>query len=147
MPESHKDYYQRLRTQVRDWLETDEGGHHRWAEFLLLAPDLFHLLWKLSGDPEVRVSDKAKLAGALAYFISPLDLMPEALLGPVGYLDDIALAAYVLNGMLNHTDPQVLRRHWAGEGDVLDNIRKILAAADKMLSSKVLARLKRIIPG
>lgn len=144
MPE--KDYYQRLRKQVRDWLQSEEGRQHRWADYLLFAPDLFHLLWKLSGEKDVRVRDKAKLAAAIAYFISPLDLVPEALVGPVGYLDDIALAAYVLNGMLNHTDPQVLRRHWAGAEDVLEVIRKILAAADKMLSAKILGKLKRIIP-
>jgi uncharacterized membrane protein YkvA (DUF1232 family) len=93
----------------------------------------------------VATSDKAKLAAAIAYFVSPVDLVPEALVGPLGYLDDIAVAAYVLHGMINHTEPEILRRHWAGDTDVLEVIKRILAAAERMLSSRVLGKLKRII--
>ena len=32
----------------------------------------------------------------LSFFISPIDFLPEALLGPLGYLDDLALTCYVL---------------------------------------------------
>jgi uncharacterized membrane protein YkvA (DUF1232 family) len=145
MSDKNSDFYQRLRGQIRDWMASDEGREHQWAEYLLFAPDLFHLLWKLSTDPDVSAADKAKLAGVIAYFISPIDLMPEALLGPIGFLDDIALTAYVLNGMLNHTDPEVLRRHWAGDTDVLEVVKRILAAADRMMSAKVLGKLKRLI--
>jgi uncharacterized membrane protein YkvA (DUF1232 family) len=145
MSDKNSDYYQRLRGQIRDWMQSDEGKDHQWAEYLLFAPDLFHLLWKLSADPDVPKSDKAKLVGVIAYFISPIDLIPEAFLGPIGYVDDIALAAYVLNGMLNHTDPEVLRRHWAGDTDVLEVIKRILATADRMMSAKILGKLKRLV--
>jgi uncharacterized membrane protein YkvA (DUF1232 family) len=145
MLDRHEDYYQRLRGQIRDWLQSDEGKSHQWAEYLLFAPDLFHLLWKLSLDPEVAASQKVKLAGVIAYFISPLDLIPEGIVGPVGYLDDIALTAYILHSMINHTDPEVLRRHWAGEIDVLEVIRRILAVIDKMMSSSVIRKLKRLV--
>jgi len=145
MADRHDDYYQRLRKQIRDWLHSDEGEKHQWAGYLLFAPDLFHLMWKLSGDPDVDKKDKGKLIVAIAYFISPIDLIPEAIVGPVGYLDDIALAAYVLHGMINHTDPEVLRRHWAGDGDVLEVIKKVLASADKMMSSSIFNKLKRLV--
>jgi len=145
MAQDHEDFYQRMRGQIQEWLKSDDGRSNQWAEYLLFAPDLFHLLCKLSADPDVSTGDKAKLAGAIAYFISPIDLMPEALLGPLGYLDDIALAAYVLNGMINHTDPEILRRHWAGDTDILDVVKRILAAADSMLSTRVLGKLKRLI--
>jgi uncharacterized membrane protein YkvA (DUF1232 family) len=141
----NEDYYKRLRERIRDWLQSEEGRANRWAEYLLFAPDLFHLLLRLSGDPDVSAADKAKLVGAIAYFVSPVDLVPEALLGPVGYLDDIALAALVLNGMINHTDPAVLRRHWAGETDVLEVVQRILGAADRMLGATVLKRLKKMV--
>jgi uncharacterized membrane protein YkvA (DUF1232 family) len=145
MSESHEDFYQRLRAQIRDWLQSDGGRTNQWSEYLLFTPDLFHLLCKLSADPDVATSDKAKLAGVIAYFVSPIDLVPEALVGPLGYLDDIALTAYVLHGMINHTDPEILRRHWAGDVDILELVKRILAAADRMLSSRVLGKLKRII--
>jgi uncharacterized membrane protein YkvA (DUF1232 family) len=145
MPERHDDYYQKLRSKIHDWIGSDEGRKHAWADYLLFAPDLFHLLCRLSVDPDVSANDKAKLVAAIAYFISPIDLIPEAIVGPVGYLDDIALAAYVLHGMINHTDPEVLRRHWAGDTDILVVIKQILASADKMMSSSIINKLKRLI--
>ena len=144
MSDRKRDFYQQLREQVREWLQSDEGRSNRWAEYLLSAPDLFHLMWKLSADPDVPAKDKVKLAGALAYFISPIDLIPEAVLGPIGYVDDIALAALVLNGIVNHTSPEVLARHWAGDEDVLVAIRRILAAADEMVGAGVWRKLKRL---
>lgn len=144
MEDRNRDFYQRLRAQVREWAGTDKGRSNRWTGYLLFAPDLFHLMWKLSVDPDVARKDKIKLAAALAYFISPIDLIPEAVVGPIGYIDDIALAAHVLNGIVNHTDPEVLRRHWSGDDDVLDVIRRILATADNMVGSGVWKKLKRI---
>lgn len=144
MKDSEDDFYRRLRGQVRDWLGSEQGKSSRWGEYVLLAPDLFHLLWNLSVDPDVPGRDKAKLAGAIAYFISPIDLIPEAIVGPIGYVDDIALTAHVLHSIVNHTDPEVLRRHWAGEDDVLEVLQRILAAADEMVGSGIWKRLKRL---
>jgi uncharacterized membrane protein YkvA (DUF1232 family) len=144
MTDRNEGFYRKLREQVREWIGTDKGKASQWAEYILLAPDLFHLLWKLSTDPEVPGKDKAKLAGVLAYFISPIDLIPEAIVGPIGYADDIALAVFVLNGIINHTDPEVLRRHWAGEDDILDVIQRTLATADQMVGSGIWKKLKRL---
>lgn len=137
------DFYRRLRIRMRRWLN-GRGADNRWAEYLMFAPDLFHLLWKLSLDEDVPRSEKVRFAAAIAYFISPLDLVPEVLLGPAGYVDDIALAAYVLNGLVNRTGAEIVRRHWAGDADVLEVIRDILAAADEMLGSGLWRQLKRL---
>jgi len=71
------DFYQQLRADIRTWLETKTGRSSKWSEYLLVAPDLFHLLCKLALDKEVPAGEKAKLAGAIAYFVSPIDLLPE----------------------------------------------------------------------
>ncbi len=138
------DFYQNLRNKFRDWLQSDAGKKHKYAEYLMFAPDLFHLMCKLSIDPDVPVKHKAKLAGAIAYFVSPIDLVPEGLVGPIGYVDDLAIAAYVLNGIVNNTDPEVMKKHWAGEGDVLENIKNILKVADDMVGSGLWAKLKKM---
>ncbi|TYO95344.1 YkvA family protein [Desulfallas thermosapovorans] len=136
------DFYQNLRVKIKKWLDSKSGADNKWAEYILLAPDIFHLLYKLTLDKDVYVADKAKLAAAIAYFISPVDLIPEALLGPAGYVDDLALAAYVLNRIINNTDPEVVRRNWAGDGDVLEVIQSILRVADKMVGSGLWKKLK-----
>lgn len=109
----------------------------------MLAPDLFHLLTKLAIDPDVPSSKKVKLAGIIAYFISPLDFLPEMLLGPVGYLDDIALTAYILNDIINEVDPQIVRRNWTGTKDILVLIKTILANANNMVGSGAWKKLMK----
>lgn len=145
MSDRKSDFYQRLRTGIRDWLATEEGSANRWAEYLLLAPDLFHLLCKLSIDGDVPIKEKAKLAASIAYFVSPIDLLPEAILGPVGFLDDVALAAYVLNSIMTNTSPEVVTRHWAGEGDVLERVREILKFADEMIGGGLWQKIKKLV--
>lgn len=143
MNQEHKDFYQKIRLQVKNWIQKKSNRDYRWAEFVLLAPDIFHLLCKLVVDSEVPLSKKAKLGAAIAYFISPIDLLPEAILGPVGYLDDIAIAAYVLNDLINEVNPQIIIRNWAGEREILDLIKTILINSDKILGSGLWAKIRK----
>jgi uncharacterized membrane protein YkvA (DUF1232 family) len=136
------DFYQQMRDSIRIWLE-GKGVNYQFTDYLLAAPDLFHLLCKLTIDKEVPVSEKAKLAGAIVYFVSPFDLLPEAVTGPVGYIDDVAVAAFVLNGLINKTNPKIVRRHWAGNNDILDLIQQILQVADEMVGSGLWAKIQK----
>ncbi|NQV30903.1 MAG: DUF1232 domain-containing protein [Candidatus Marinimicrobia bacterium] len=141
----NQDFYQKMRAEIRGWLQTKTGKSTQWSEYLLLAPDLFHLLAKLAMDKDVPSSEKAKIAGALAYFISPIDLIPEALFGPIGYLDDVALAAYVINSVMKNCDPAIVTRHWAGEQDILTLVRQIVDVAADMLGNNIWDKLKRMV--
>ncbi|HEY4756699.1 MAG TPA: DUF1232 domain-containing protein [Ignavibacteriaceae bacterium] len=143
MDEQKKDFYQKLRADIKKWLDEKKTNDNRWAEYILLAPDLFHLLTKLTLDPDVPASKKVKLAGIIAYFISPLDFLPEMLLGPIGYLDDIALTAYVLNDILNEVDPKIIQRNWAGDRDILPLIKTIIANANNMVGGGIWKKIKR----
>jgi Uncharacterized conserved protein len=136
------DFYQKLRIKFKEWLATDEGQTSKWAEYLMFAPDLFHLLCKLAMDKEVPAADKAKIAAAIGYFILPIDLLPEALLGPLGFADDVVVAAWVLNDTVNRIDQDIVRSYWAGEEDVLQVIQHIIAAADQMLGSGLWNKIK-----
>jgi len=140
-----QDFYQKMRLDIREWVQSKTGKESQWSEYLLLAPDLFHLLAKLALDKEVPASEKAKIAGALAYFISPIDLVPEALLGPLGYLDDVALAAYVINSVMKKCDPGIVTKHWAGEQNILDLVQQIVDVAADMLGNKIWNKLKRMV--
>jgi uncharacterized membrane protein YkvA (DUF1232 family) len=137
-----EDFYQSFRKKMQYWEKSEDGKANKYVEILMFGPDLFHLLCKLTLDDDVSVTDKAKLAAAIAYFVSPIDLIPEALLGPVGYVDDIAVAAFVLNGIVNNSSPEVVRKHWAGDEDVLKVIKQILEVADKMVGSGLMKKLR-----
>ncbi len=136
------DFYQQMRDSIRIWLK-GKGGNYKFADYLLAAPDLFHLLCKLAIDKEVPVSEKAILAAAIVYFISPVDLLPEALTGPIGYIDDVAVAAFVLNRVINKTNPEIVIRHWAGDKDILDLIQQILQVADEMVGSGLWSKIRK----
>lgn len=140
---SNDDFYKKLRIKIRDWLKSDEGKNNKFAEYLMFAPDLFHLLCKLSIDKDVPAVEKAKLVGAIAYFVAPVDLIPEVLSGPLGYVDDIALAAYVLNSLVNNIDEEIVKRHWVGDENVLNLIQQILSVAETMLGGGIWEKLRK----
>ncbi|MGI6550721.1 MAG: YkvA family protein [Syntrophomonadales bacterium] len=137
------DVYQQFRAKVQRWIDSQDARNSKWAEYLMYAPDLFHLLVRLSLDEDVPSFHKVKLVAVIGYFISPFDVLPEFVLGPLGLLDDIALAAWVLNTMVNEVDPQLVRKYWAGKGDSLEVIQRILASADEMIGSGLWERLKK----
>jgi len=103
------------------------------------------LLWRLINDSRVNAKNKILLGSGLAYYFFPLDIMPEALIGPIGYLDDLVFAVYLLNKILADTDPETLREHWSGSEDVLTSIRNVLNAADTLVGKDLFARLKNIM--
>ncbi len=139
------DFYQSIRKKVHTYLESAEGKKFKYAEYLLLVPDIFHLLCKLALDKDVKTADKAKLAAAIAYFVSPIDVIPDVIPG-IGYLDDLALAAYVLNAIINHTDAVVVEKHWAGEKNILEAVKQILAVADEMIGAGLFKKVKNLLP-
>jgi len=139
---SQQDFYKKLRNDVKTWLNKNLDKKNEWSDYMLIAPDLFHLMCKLSVDQDVPTGKKVKLVAGIAYFISPIDLLPEAFLGPIGYLDDIAVAAYIMNQLVNDIDSQIIRKHWAGEKDILDLIKTIPANADKMIGNRLWNKIK-----
>lgn len=84
-------------------------------------PDLLARLWNsiaLSGRLMLdrRVSARAKLIPLLAllYMISPIDLLPEIALGPLGAVDDMGVLLVALQLFINSAPKDVLR-YYRGE--------------------------------
>jgi uncharacterized membrane protein YkvA (DUF1232 family) len=134
-------FYSKLRRTVKVWAGGEKSRAGQYTDFIMAGPDLFMLLTRLSQDSRVSRTDRTKLAGAAAYFINPLDLIPELILGPPGLVDDIALSAYVLHDVLENTDPAIVRDHWEGDVEILELIRRILAVADTMVGGPIWRRL------
>ena len=88
-----------------------------------LIPNLVLLFKGLLQDPRVSRRNKAWLWFAVAWLVSPIDLIPEFIpfLGP---LDDAVVAALVLRHVLRTTDRSVLTVHWRGDATTLDLITR-----------------------
>lgn len=136
-------FYDRMRERIRHYLEKKGSTVGTAGEYLLLAPDVFVLLWRLVNDSRVSSKHKVMLGSGLAYYLFPLDIIPEGFLGPIGYLDDLVFAVYLLNTLLTDTDVEILREHWSGGTDVLETIRKVLAAADNLVGTEILGKFKK----
>jgi uncharacterized membrane protein YkvA (DUF1232 family) len=135
--------YGKIRKKVERALKSEKTSRQPWASLLLLAPDLFYLLTRLVRDPRVPMSAKIKLGAALAYFVSPIDIASIAFFGPIGLLEDVAIAAYALHSVLNQVDASVVQEHWVGEGNILEAIQKILEVAHETLGGRVIERLAK----
>lgn len=135
------DAYQQLHREIAIWRE-GKGGDAPYADIVTAAPELFHLLTRLCLDNAVAAPDRARLLGAIIYFVAPVDLVPERLAGGAGYVDDAALAAYVLEGVADHVGADILRAHWSGEGDITALIVDILVRAEGILGADTWRRIR-----
>lgn len=136
-------FYDRLRRRIQAALEHKGSLVEKFGDYLLLVPDIFMLLWRLMTDSRVSGKNKVLLGSGIAYFVFPFDVVPEAIVGPIGFLDDLVFAVYILNKLLSDTDAAILREHWSGHQDLLESMRKVLNAADKLVSENVLDKLKK----
>lgn len=144
-PDRAARFYDRLRKAIRSYVDKKSGVLGKTADFLLLVPDVFILLWRLATDSRVVSKDKVLLGSAIAYYIFPFDIIPEALLGPMGFLDDLVFGVYVLNKMVGTTDVAIIREHWSGSDDVLTSIQRVLNAADSLVGSNMVGKIKKMM--
>jgi uncharacterized membrane protein YkvA (DUF1232 family) len=143
-------FYDRLREKILRGVEKRSG--RRGAKLtedavraLLLVPDVFILLVRLTLDREVPGSARAMIGGAIAYFILPIDLLPEAFLGPAGYLDDLVLAVAVLAQAFGGDLEPYARKHWSGSEDLRVVIRDITSTAQSLLGQRLYDRLRGLL--
>lgn len=139
-------FYDRLREAIFKVVEKRGGKlSEGTVRALMLVPDVFILLVRLALDKEVPRSSRALIGGAIAYFILPFDLLPEAILGPVGYLDDLVLAAAVLAQAFGGDLEPYARKHWSGKEDLRVVIRDITETAQSLLGQNLYDRLRRLL--
>lgn len=131
-PQKQQDFYEKLRGKITSYLES-HGSASKIAPYLLFAPDLFHLLTKSMLDQRIDGKSKALIGSGILYFIAPVDVIPEGLIGPGGFMDDIIVAAFVVNMLLNKFSPEILEEHWVGDQKLLDALKKISETSDGLL--------------
>jgi uncharacterized membrane protein YkvA (DUF1232 family) len=138
-------FYDRIRGTIRSFVDGKGKVLGKTAEYLLLVPDVFILLWRLTTDGRVDTKDKLLLGSAVVYYISPFDLIPEAIVGPIGYLDDLVFGVFVLNKVLGSVDASIVREHWSGGEDVLQVIQRVIKSADSLIGKDMVAKIKKMM--
>jgi uncharacterized membrane protein YkvA (DUF1232 family) len=127
--------YDRLRTRV---IRTGEPGQSSGVrDLLLLLPDFTVLLGRLLRDRRVPRRAKVIALFGIGYVLSPIDLLPALLMGPLGLLDDLLVVTAALSRLLNDVHPDVVRSAWSGQGDALDAIQRAVAWSERFVSVKL----------
>lgn len=96
------------------WAKVKKVAHKCGIKLICMALILFYSIPKLS------IKDKLIAIGAIGYFISPLDLIPDWI-PVIGYLDDLAILSWAV-------------------GVIIQNMRKV-GRIDEELRRKVKIRL------
>ncbi len=141
---SFDDFYLRIRKKITDWSEEGKFGEKsgKWmdnfVQYLLIFPDLVHLMIKLIGDKEVSPKTKGMIVIGFAYLISPIDVVPDFI--PVfGFVDDLLITVLLLNKIINTGEEELkkkIKAYWVGEDDIFLKVKEIVAAMNE-LSAKI----------
>ena len=110
--------------------------HRRMKNLLLFIPNLLLLCARLMADPRVPAKERLLVAGAVVYVVIPFDLIPD-MLPFIGQVDDAYLVALTLLRLMSVTDPDVVRGHWRGGGDVVELIGSTALIAGKLLPKRI----------
>lgn len=103
-------------------------------------PDIARLIGQLVTDPRLPRSAKIALVAAAVYLASPLDLLPD-FIPFLGYLDDVALAAIVLDGIFNYVDRALVLRYWPGSPAALDKLARVAHLFARWVPARIKARI------
>jgi uncharacterized membrane protein YkvA (DUF1232 family) len=143
------------RTQARESRTESELAHEERAprtgakrtvmSYVRQLPHYLRLFVGLIGDRRVATIDKLLVFGAVAYIITPIDLIPD-FIPFLGEVDDIYLLVLALQRLMANAGRLVLLDHWGGDpNDLRDlNLRRALSAAAFFLPRRIRRRLRVI---
>lgn len=80
-------------------------------KLLMHVPNFIKLYWRLAMDRRVSVGPKLVLLAGLAYFIMPLDLLPDFPLVGLGWTDDLVVMAVALKLFISLAPRHVVEEH------------------------------------
>jgi uncharacterized membrane protein YkvA (DUF1232 family) len=133
--------WDRLRAVVVDSRPGDGSGV---GDILLLLPDLTVLLARLMRDDRVPLSSTAVALVGVGYVLSPIDLLPEIILGPIGLVDDLLVVSIALSRLMNDVHPDVVRSHWSGKGDALEAVQNAIDWSQGLFRQRFVVPLRRL---
>ena len=110
MEEKFKDFYDTL-------IENLESYNGEYASFIDCGPNLFKLLCDLL-DHDIKKEIRLEICGAIAYYVVPMDVIPEQIYGPYGYIDDIFISVYVLKKIAEKYSYDLLQEVWENDNDI-----------------------------
>ncbi|MCY3698825.1 MAG: DUF1232 domain-containing protein [Gemmatimonadetes bacterium] len=119
-------YLQGMKDQVARYAGT-------LRDVVILAPVYGLLMFTLMKDPRLTRQQRILVDAAIAYLVSPDDVIPEDEVGPYGFLDDVFCCAYVTHRIGEELGWDVVEEHWTGERSALEVSNNLLARERELL--------------
>jgi uncharacterized membrane protein YkvA (DUF1232 family) len=121
------------------------GAKRTVMYYIKQFPMYLRLLGGLLTDKRVSTLDKLLVAGAMAYIIMPVDLIPD-FIPFLGEVDDLYLLIFALQRLISNTGRNVLYAHWSGAPEDLAelNLKAAVSAAAFFLPRRIRRRLRVI---
>lgn len=77
------------------------------------------LLYQMIVSNTVSIADKAIIIAALGYFISPLDVIPDIIIG-TGFIDDVSVMLIALRQVVKNITPEIKQQAKERLGKMFD---------------------------
>ena len=121
------------------------GARRTVIDTITEIPNFLRLLYGLITDSRVANVDKLVLAGAIAYILMPLDLIPD-FIPFFGEVDDVFILILAIQRLISNAGRNVVADHWVGDAAELAslNLERILAACAFFLPRRMRRRLRTI---
>jgi uncharacterized membrane protein YkvA (DUF1232 family) len=123
-----------------------DGAKRTLLDTIRQLPSYLRLLGGLLVDRRVSLIDKALVAGAIAYIVSPLDLIPD-FIPFLGQVDDVFLLMASLERLVANAGADVVYDHWRGDPAEIEalDLKGVLGAATLFLPGGIRTKLVRLV--
>jgi uncharacterized membrane protein YkvA (DUF1232 family) len=133
-------------------MEKEEAEKHTCEilEWLECVPNIMLLVGNLMIDDRVPADGKVRIGMLIFYILSPLDLLPMWMVGPIGSMDDVMVFLYlmfVITSWLASLGEEIIYENWTGEQKQIDKIMSVVSkVGDLGVLGDVLEKGMRLIP-
>ena len=114
-------------------------------EYAMIIPDIIVLFWRLFRDKRVDIKIKLLIGGIIAYLASPIDIMLN-FIPFVGQIDDIAIAFFGLQKIMNEVPIEIILENWQGEEDIVNKVNEAVDYIYKLVGGPNVAKIIGFLP-
>lgn len=130
MENNFKDFYDTL-------IDNLNGYEEEYDSFIDYGPELYKLLCSCLDYKELNSDLRLSISAAIAYYVVPMDIIPETIYGPYGYIDDIYISVFVLRKVAHELGYEFLQKLWEDDEDIENIIEICFNETVEVLDDKV----------
>lgn len=130
------EHYEELRNQVK---QIEDEYDNNLTEVIWLLPDFFVMFCRMLASDEISEKLKVRLVLTILYIICPIDFIPEGMVGPVGYLDDMLITIEVISNAIKEEaiNEALMSQLWPGRLGTLRELDKYYAIIKEVLGEEL----------